>query len=442
MFCNKLAMRRLSIGALGATLGCGSVEDGHREPLELGVARQALGSSEQVTTVNSLRELRNMTLTGNYRLGRDIDARNTSRVAFEPIGDRFNPFRGTFDGDGHTIRNLRIDGGADSTGLFARTEGALILDVHLSNLEVRGHHETGGLVGTMWSSEIHGCSVQGRATADFDFGPWMGVGLLVGVAYGENLIERSWTVGTVDGNIVVGGGLVGGAFGLYDGFGPSRPVLREVFANVTVDLQAQNGNAKAGGIAGEAEGADLISVSARGSVRSYGYAGGLVGEAVVNPSFTPPGILREAFSRASVEVVGVANRAGAIGHHNNTFAWCGALWDSTIDPGSPPAGSDGCQEGFDSRTLARPRMNPNDPLYFPFIFGQKREPGEPGFPNGSDGAWDFGIWDLRDRLRQTILKNIPSDVQVKRSRRAAGFPPPRRAGSTSRPRPRRDLDAL
>jgi len=67
---------------------------------------------------------------GNYRLGaaalNDIDLGSFS---WTPIGTLTNPFTGSFDGNGRTIRNMRIDeeiNGVEAYGLFGYTKGATI----------------------------------------------------------------------------------------------------------------------------------------------------------------------------------------------------------------------------------------------------------------------------------------------------------------------------
>jgi hypothetical protein len=54
-------------------------------------------------------------LTYNYILQVDIDYKDHK---FTPIGDSKYPFTGTFDGNGHLIRNFKVDTSADNAGLF------------------------------------------------------------------------------------------------------------------------------------------------------------------------------------------------------------------------------------------------------------------------------------------------------------------------------------
>ena len=125
----------------------------------------------------------------NVALGSDIDL---SGVAWTPIGTSTNAFKGTFNGNGHTINNLEISGLDKSiiAGLFGELNGTvkdlaidnakishvsdgsggigvvagsifntgLIENVTVSNAEITGNRWTGGIVGYMYGS-IKNCKV-------------------------------------------------------------------------------------------------------------------------------------------------------------------------------------------------------------------------------------------------------------------------------------------
>ncbi len=83
----------------------------------------------EITDWNGLDDVRN-NLSGSYRLMSDLDADTAGYSgigdSFTPIGSRADPFTGTFNGNGHTISNLVIDGsGTDHVGLFGAIDRAL-----------------------------------------------------------------------------------------------------------------------------------------------------------------------------------------------------------------------------------------------------------------------------------------------------------------------------
>ncbi len=69
----------------------------------------------------------------HYKLMNDIDLGDNK---FTPIGNRTNVFRGTFDGDGHTIENLFISETTRDVGLFGSATGTI------ENLSVEGNVKT------------------------------------------------------------------------------------------------------------------------------------------------------------------------------------------------------------------------------------------------------------------------------------------------------------
>lgn len=88
--------------------------------------------------------------TRSYRLTQDIDL--SGIPSWTPIGavdiKDFNnrkPFKGTFDGNGKTISNLKIDAPIkDDQGLFGYAEGATIQNLTLTNCDVIGNDYVGG----------------------------------------------------------------------------------------------------------------------------------------------------------------------------------------------------------------------------------------------------------------------------------------------------------
>lgn len=97
----------------------------------------------------------------------DISMSGISR--WIPIGSN-SAFIGQFNGNGHVIRDLTIDGigGYANYGLFAQTaEGAEITDLFVSNINLTKSAPNGGLgaiVGTMAGGTISGCVASGNLT--------------------------------------------------------------------------------------------------------------------------------------------------------------------------------------------------------------------------------------------------------------------------------------
>ncbi len=85
---------------------------------------------EEISTVEQLKSISNG-LNGHYRLVTDLDLENEE---WTPIGNATNPFTGVFDGNGHTISNLKISTQTQYIGMFGYNKGT-IKDLTLSNVD-------------------------------------------------------------------------------------------------------------------------------------------------------------------------------------------------------------------------------------------------------------------------------------------------------------------
>ena len=132
-----------------------------------------------------------------YELTADLDL---SGMHWQPIGDNDNPFNGLFKGNGHTISNLVIEAsGSNHVGLFGRTAtDAVIENVGLVNVVVKGQDNVGGLVGVN-DGKIVNSFVIGEIVSNAN------VGGLTGSNNGW--IDNSYA--NVEVKAVSGGGLVG-----------------------------------------------------------------------------------------------------------------------------------------------------------------------------------------------------------------------------------------
>ena len=166
-----------------------------------------------------------------------------------PIGPDFsNPFRATFDGNGHTITGLNVNL-PDNAGLFGRLEsGGVLREVGIINPTVR----VGG------SSDS--------------------AGGLVGVIASGGQVQRSYAIGgriTLAQIFTRGGGLVGSNFG----------AIRASYARTEVRTEISLSGINVGGLTGRNRGSITASYAA-GPVSGSGsaYIGGLVGRALSGAS--------------------------------------------------------------------------------------------------------------------------------------------------------------
>ena len=89
----------------------------------------------------------------------DIDLEN---ALWTPVGQTgATQFKGTFDGQGYTVSNLKIDSSAQTgknyaTGLFGWLNGAVVTNVNVDKATVTGNHYVGVIAGYM---ETSGCTI-------------------------------------------------------------------------------------------------------------------------------------------------------------------------------------------------------------------------------------------------------------------------------------------
>lgn len=202
--------------------------------------------------------------TAHYRLMDDIDLSFTiNNGNWNPIGwyqntaqlsgNVSNSFKGIFDGDGHTISDLKIvniSKNLQNVGLFGVLDGAVVKNLAIEDARVYGYNHVGILAGQIkGESVITDVTVEGTAAANTSSG-----------GYASDAAV---------------GGLVGKISGSNSG---SRATIENVTATVnTVNLGAIS---KTGGIAGEVSNAYIVdtSVSATGNnILGRYYVGGIVG---------------------------------------------------------------------------------------------------------------------------------------------------------------------
>ena len=157
-------------------------------------------TDEFLTLCNS----ENFTEISNDIIYLDADIDITGQNAISPIGGNL-PFNGTFDGQGHAIKNLTIVGVSGTnkcTGLFGYvgTEGK-ITNLGLDCVDVTGHVNTGAFAGCL-TGEVSKCYVTGTMKG------MRYTGGIAGMLYGGT-IENCWTDLAITGSRYYGG-LIGG----------------------------------------------------------------------------------------------------------------------------------------------------------------------------------------------------------------------------------------
>lgn len=159
------------------------------------------------TVIKTADEFANMKAGGSYKLGEDI-------IVEAPYK---SSFKGTFDGDGHTV-TLDLNVTSGNAGLFAETgSGANISNVIVA-ADVSssvGYYGTGGLIGKVsGSTTVNSCGVTGAVKNTYsasNYGTY--VGGLVGLIAGNCTVNNSFSSCDVSNSGASGLGSTGGLIG-------------------------------------------------------------------------------------------------------------------------------------------------------------------------------------------------------------------------------------
>jgi filamentous hemagglutinin family protein len=252
-------------------------------------------------------------LNSSFILENDVDASSTATwnggAGFVPIGGNLEnnstpAFTGTFDGNGHTINGLTVNAPSGVfVGLFGSVIGGTVENVGVTNVNITGDGDVGGLVGynlggtlthdyttgsvTLSSGSVYNDagglagdnesnSTTGTINNDFSTASvttveGFNVGGLVGI--NDALVENSYSKGAL-----VGGAGVNGIGGLV-GNNYNNGVISKSYS--TGAVTTTNASAAVGGLAGDNSGNIEMSF-ATGAVSDSGangnFIGGLVGD--------------------------------------------------------------------------------------------------------------------------------------------------------------------
>ncbi len=226
-----------------------------------------------------------------------------------PIGSKYlNPFKGSFDGQNHTISGLYVNKteGYESAGLFGYTYCSdRTKTVSFKNVKIKGSFilykgHVGGILGynSDCNLDIDNVSYEGTVYADES----NGAGGIVGFNYnyvGTVKISNASVKGSVYAKSHYVGGIIGYTYG-----------IETDISNASFDGTVRSYGDNVGGIIGESQAKTTIgNVDVRGAVQSVGnYVGGIVGYYYSSKDF----LLYKASNHASVE--GKFDIGGLVGY--------------------------------------------------------------------------------------------------------------------------------
>lgn len=261
-----------------------------------------------ITTAAQLSEIASQASQGKtYILMNDIDLAGAANWA--SIGTEAQAFNGTFDGNGHVIRNLNIGTTNDLTGLFGViAETGLVKNLGLTGTAITGGSRVGGIAGlnkgtisncyntgtVKGTSYIGGlvgynkgfvksCYNTGAITADGENTPSGPMAYLGGIAGANaNKISQSYNQGSISSR----GSRVGGISGVNSDDSAVTAVIENCYNEGSI-----TGSVVVGGIAGINDkklitfygGVLITKCYNTGLISAAEYGAGIVGNDASNP---------------------------------------------------------------------------------------------------------------------------------------------------------------
>ena len=256
-FLALLLVLTLLVGLMPAALAADTVDVSALPEYTAGADTSA-GAAYKISTEESLRAFAaavkadggkgTYSLSGvSFYLANDIALTG----AWTPVGNGVSAvkdfFAGTFDGCGHTISGLNVQGSAANQGLFAAINQATIRSLNVSGVVSCGtKNYIGGIVGKVQAGTIENCSFSGSVTGGYTGG--------IAGGLNSNDVTISGCVNAAD----VTGTTAGGILGHWK----NTAAIRDCYNTGSV-----TGSAKAGGIVGQLQ---------KGSIENC-YSTGVVG---------------------------------------------------------------------------------------------------------------------------------------------------------------------
>jgi len=276
--------------------------------------------------INNANQLQwmNTALNGNYELGSNIDASDTSTwnsgAGWNPIGT----FTGTFDGQNHSISDLFINRpNASNQGLFGQTDNVdKIANINLINVNITGKDRVGALVGDAIKTHVENVSSSGKVVGETEVG-----GLVGYIINASNTILKSSSSADVSGVDNVGG-LVGDL--------NFKSAIRNSYATGKVTGTGSN----IGGLAGNTNYGTIENSYAAGEVAgTTTMIGGLVGSknggTIINSFYDKDTTKQTQGVGSDATATGATGKTTAQIKEKETFKDWDIQEDNTLDPSTP-----------------------------------------------------------------------------------------------------------
>jgi len=205
-----------------------------------------------INNLEDLKAFRDSVNNGETYAGKTVTLNVDIDLAGEdwtPIGYMGKTFKGTFDGNNHTVKNLSINkefanaSENNGIGFFGRCDApAIIKNLTIENADIQGSLYVGAVVGYGYTGKsIENCTVKGKIYID----AWWYAGVIGGNGY-MNIIDNCHVIGAEGSDSYIkgnDGSYIGGIWG-FRGEGNNK------ITNCTVTNISITGVDRVGGISG------------------------------------------------------------------------------------------------------------------------------------------------------------------------------------------------
>lgn len=218
------------------------------------------------------------------KLTQNIDLGNNSWTPIISFSATYiTAYKGTFDGDYHTINGLKIDSTAPNQGLFGAINGATIKNLKVNGSVTSSNNYIGGIVGKVQQGTIENCSFSGTVSTTKSGGYAGGI-----TSYAGNTSTQKATITGCANTASVKGGVTGGIAGYV-----KYTTIENCYNVGTITRMGSGSSDRTGGIVGQSMNSSSVSHCYNsGTISSTSSFGAICGwnggKAVTNCFWTQP----------------------------------------------------------------------------------------------------------------------------------------------------------
>lgn len=123
-------------------------------------------STRTISTLDELKAFRDEVNAGNTFAGETVELTadiDLNSEEWTPIGNAGNTFQGNFNGNGHTISNLKVNlPTSENVGFFGTTKNGTVKNLNFHNADIKGSLNVGVVAGTPYTTSYSNITVTGN----------------------------------------------------------------------------------------------------------------------------------------------------------------------------------------------------------------------------------------------------------------------------------------